>query len=326
MTKPWFRAFTKSWYVTVNGKSVPLGKDKKAAFAKWHEMEAGDLEGLDMPFPKAVEFYLQSLAACSKETRDVARRHLTDFQNHVGTVKCSRLRAHHWTAFVRTKEWSQSTRRTCLNKILACLNYCVDQGRLDPHKFKVGKKDLPRFERRTGIVTAEEQKRMELAAPEAFRDFLVGLRLSGARPGELSGALIEHLDLPNGLLLVANKTARKTGETYRPIYLSPDLKALIVRLVDGRASGFIWRNSDGGQWNRWSLTPAMRRLRLKLGLRKGVTLYQMRHRYVTAALERGLDAISVSELVGHKDISMIKKHYAALGKDHLKEAARKAVE
>lgn len=219
-------------------------------------------------------------------------------------------RAHHWTAFVRKKAWSPSTQRTALNKISACLNYAVGQGVLDPHKFKVSKKELPRMERRTGIVTGEEQAKLEAGANGAFRDFLIGMRLSGCRPGELAGALIENLRLGGGILLVANKTARSTGEKFRTIYLSPELRSLIVALVDGREAGFIWRNTEGGPWNRWSLVPAMRRLRIRLGMREGITVYGFRHRFTSHALnDTDANPAHVARLLGHKDLNMLMKNY-----------------
>jgi len=83
----------------------------------------------------------------------------------------------------------------------------------------------------------------------------------------------------------------------------------------------IWTHSKDGAWDRQSLVSAMRRLRLKLGMRRGITLYGYRSRYATGALEKGIDAISVSELLGHRSLEMVKRHYAHLGKDHLKKAA-----
>lgn len=322
MRKPWFRDFNKCWYVTINRRKINLGKDKKAAFRRWHEMEEAGLEGFDLPLEEAVQLYLDSLSGCSAETRDVAKRHLDDFSEHVGKLKCSRLRAHHWTSFLRTKAWAPSTARTALNKINACLNHAVEQGKLDAHKFKVPKKEIPRFERRKVVVTAEEQVRMEAAAPPAFRDFLIGLRLSGCRPGEIASARIENVK--DGMLFVRNKTAHSTGEAYRPVYLTAELSELIRQLSEGRTEGLIWRNAEKGQWKRMALVPAMRRLRVKLKLRKGITLYTYRSRFVTSALEKGIDAISVSELVGHRTLDMVKKHYASLGKDHLRKAAEKA--
>jgi integrase len=55
-------------------------------------------------------------------------------------------------------------------------------------------------------------------------------------------------------------------------------------------------------------------------------LYAFRHSFVTEALVQGLDAVTVSILVGHRDTTMISRHYAHLTDrhDHLREAAKRA--
>lgn len=55
-------------------------------------------------------------------------------------------------------------------------------------------------------------------------------------------------------------------------------------------------------------------------------LYAFRHSFITEALVRGVDAVTVSVLAGHRDTTMISRHYAHLTDkaDHLREAARKA--
>ena len=55
-------------------------------------------------------------------------------------------------------------------------------------------------------------------------------------------------------------------------------------------------------------------------------LYAFRHSFVTEALVAGLDAVTVSVLVGHRDTTMISRHYAHLAGRHdfLRDAAKKA--
>jgi site-specific recombinase XerD len=56
------------------------------------------------------------------------------------------------------------------------------------------------------------------------------------------------------------------------------------------------------------------------------SLYTLRHSWCTHALERGIDAVTVATLMGHKDTTMISRHYAHLmqRRDHLRESVRKA--
>jgi integrase len=73
---------------------------------------------------------------------------------------------------------------------------------------------------------------------------------------------------------------------------------------------------------------ARRRQIKELGKRYGVkySLYAFRHAFCTEALESGLDAVTVSVLMGHRDTTMISRHYSHLTQQlgHLRDAARKA--
>ena len=55
-------------------------------------------------------------------------------------------------------------------------------------------------------------------------------------------------------------------------------------------------------------------------------LYAIRHSYITEALVRGIDAVTVSVLAGHRDTTMISRHYSHLTErhDYLTIAAKKA--
>jgi integrase len=56
------------------------------------------------------------------------------------------------------------------------------------------------------------------------------------------------------------------------------------------------------------------------------SLYTFRHSWCTRALERGVDAVTVAVLMGHRDTTMISRVYAHLmqRRDHLREAVRRA--
>lgn len=66
--------------------------------------------------------------------------------------------------------------------------------------------------------------------------------------------------------------------------------------------------------------------RLAMRLVPRYSLYTLRHSWCTHALERGVDAVTVASLMGHRDTTMISRVYAHLLQrpDHLKNALRKA--
>lgn len=72
-----------------------------------------------------------------------------------------------------------------------------------------------------------------------------------------------------------------------------------------------------------------RRLVNELAKERGtrLNLYAFRHSRITESLVRGLDAVTVSILAGHRDTTMLARHYAHLlqKNDHMRAAANKAV-
>jgi integrase len=62
----------------------------------------------------------------------------------------------------------------------------------------------------------------------------------------------------------------------------------------------------------------------EIGVR--LNLYAFRHSRITESLVNGLDAVTVSILAGHRDTSMISRHYAHLTQkhDHMRDAANRA--
>jgi len=74
---------------------------------------------------------------------------------------------------------------------------------------------------------------------------------------------------------------------------------------------------------------ARRKLRYRLAARHApkYSLYALRHSWATHALERGLDAITVAVLMGHRDPSTLAKVYQHLthNPEYLREQARRAV-
>ena len=202
MRKPWFRRQNLTWCVTLkNGTVKTLGRDEHGEgrknpppllIEKWHALERSKPKPKDRPFAELADAYLSSLADCSPKSIKNTKEHLEWFKRHSGRVLASELRADHLRAYLKTKDWAESTKATAVSKVLAALNHGVDSELIESHHVRFPKKNprkrKPRFERRKGSVTAEEQGVLERAAQPYFRAFLIGLRESGCRPSELCGA------------------------------------------------------------------------------------------------------------------------------------------
>ena len=109
------------------------------------------------------------------------------------------------------------------------------------------------------------------------------------------------------------------------MYLTDKALAITQRLVLKNPTGPLLLNTDGGQWTGEAVNCRFQRIRDKIGVK--YSLYALRHSFCTFALEAGqLDAVTVSMLMGHRDTTMISRHYSHLGQrtEYMRQAASKA--
>ncbi|MCY2964013.1 MAG: tyrosine-type recombinase/integrase, partial [Planctomycetota bacterium] len=124
-----------------------------------------------------------------------------------------------------------------------------------------------------------------------------------------------------------HKTGSKTGRA-RVIYLTPTAWEITERLLTQHPEGKLCRNRHGKAWTTDAIRNRFRRLRDTLGdkLPADLCAYSFRHTYATDALERGVDPVTLAELMGHRDATMVSRVYQHLNQrlDHMQAAARKA--
>ena len=84
--KPFFRQFTKSWYVEIRGKQINLGRDKDKAWAKYRQLIATpeELDSHTTTVVAVFEFYLEWVQRNrSPATYQAAQRYLTSFASTI---------------------------------------------------------------------------------------------------------------------------------------------------------------------------------------------------------------------------------------------------
>lgn len=150
-----------------------------------------------------------------------------------------------------------------------------------------------------------EQVRAFLDAAEPdLRDFLFLAAETGARPGELYSARVRDYDA--GHLTLSGKTGTRT------VPLTKAADVLIRQLVAGaeptrfllmRSNGLPWRGSTGDLSKKIKVAVA------KAKLPADVCAYDLRHTWISTALERGAPTALVAQRAG-TSIAMIEKNYA----------------
>jgi integrase len=127
------------------------------------------------------------------------------------------------------------------------------------------------------------------------------------------------LDHDNKCFVIPRELS-KGGKSERTILLNNEAYNIVKD-----KTGFVFTNTKGRPWKAKSIHSKCWHLSKTLGF--PITLGTLRHVFITDALVNGVDPISLSKIVGHKDLKMIQGVYSKLEKrtDHLRKALNRAV-
>ena len=329
--KPWYRSQNDTWYVCLKGKQVALAKGKRnrrAADQAFFQLMAAEQNPVSasatpLPMPVAVEspeiiVVLDQFLDWAKDnfvTYDWYRTFLQLFADKFGTTLVTELKpiaVTQWLA--QHKTWNCTTRNKVIGVIKQVFNWSVEQGLIAENPVRSLKK--PQQKRRDRTVSAEERKTILDHIPdEAFRNFVIALQETGARPGEVRKVTAADVDLNAGIwVLKQHKTDKKTHKP-RIVYLTPAMKDLTAKLVARHPTGPLFRTKLDSPWTVNAVRLRFARLRKQFPELKGVVAYSFRHTYATEGLVQGVPIATMAELLGHSGTAMIEAHYGHLAKE-----------
>ncbi|OWK35146.1 hypothetical protein FRUB_09988 [Fimbriiglobus ruber] len=166
---------------------------------------------------------------------------------------------------------------------------------------------------------------MRQACSPWFLDFLTACEITGARPfGEIAQLTAEMIDWNAGVIEIKQHKNAKKGKT-RTIFLTPPLETLLRRMVEKHPTGLLFRTRKNGKWKADAVCYHMRKMERELEIPR-LNFYAYRKALITDALEKGISAEVISELVGNSP-QAIHDYYNRLSerRNTLKEAAAKAI-
>lgn len=317
--KPFFRNFTKSWYVQIHGRQINLGRDKEQAWVKYRQIIAAPetLEAHTTTVLSVFEQYLEWVQANrSSATYAAAQRYLTAFARTIPrTLVVAQLDPRHISAWMQqSPTWGPTTRNDAISHVQRAFHWAVNQrllARLPIPKVE----DKPQRQRREVVYTPTEFAELLEAIPdEPFRDLLEFLWETGCRPIEARILERRHVDLEKQIAILP-PSCNKTRKAERVIILTDRATEILQRRIESSDDGFVFRNLRGRPWTKDSINCRFQRLKKKLG-RKRLCAYGIRHSYATEGLKNDVDPVSLAMLMGHSDPSMVAKTYQHLAQDH----------
>lgn len=347
---PWYWAAKNAWFVEVGDTRHNLGKHPDGAPLP-RKRKRGDppprppleieqayhrlMATADRKLPEAETLRVATVCDLfldfsqkhhAADTYRAYRDFLQDFCEFYGTLLGKDLKPLHVTRWLDAHPGWKGSRRNAIIAVKRPFNWADAEGLLQPNPIKAVKKPPQRH--RDRILTLEERGQILAAIKDQqFREFVLAMMETGARPGEVRKVTAAHVNLDLGVwIFKEHKTAARTGRP-RIIYLTPTILEMTRRLVELYPEGPLFRGPRGKRGNtRNGVRCRFKRLREKLPHLAGVISYTMRHSFATQALVNGVGIAHVAELMGHVDTSMVSHHYAHLAGNvqHMRDAALRA--
>ena len=179
-------------------------------------------------------------------------------------------------------------------------------------------KRLPKAEKKVEAFSSSEQRKIEtyitLAEKPRLNGVIICLYL-GLRIGELLALTWDDIDLHNRTIFIA-KTIGEHGEITPPkteasIRLLPIPNAIIGVLRDLKriATCEFVIETEGHQTSIRAYQGLHKRMLIRIGIRP-LGFHSLRHTFATRALESGMDFKTLSELMGHANVSITIDRYA----------------
>jgi integrase len=168
------------------------------------------------------------------------RDYLQDFSNTYGTLLAKDLKPLHISRWLSSHPGWKGSRRNAVVAVKRAFNWADAEGVLQPNPIKSVKK--PPQGRRDRVLTPEERRQILAAIKdESFREFVLALMETRARPGEVRNVTAAHVNLDLGIwVFKEHKTAKRTGKP-RIIYLTPAMVKLTRKLMAKYPEGPLFR-------------------------------------------------------------------------------------
>jgi len=323
--KPYLRKQTNSWYCSISGRQISLGKNRERAFERFHQLMADKsrLAGELTTLYDLSQIYLDWCEANRKPgTYRLHCYYLKRFITCVGKrLRTERLKVHHVTKWINEFNVGSTTQNDAISVLQRMLNWAVEQDYIQRNPIKGMPK--PKRKRRDVFYTPSQWKAIRSHATGPLIDLLDFLYLTGCRPKEARSVEAHHL---HGDLVIFPADESKGEVDARVIYLTDEAKVIVDRLAEEHPKGPLFRNSLGNPWTKDAIKCRLTRISKKVGFR--VIAYGARHSWATNALTTGgIDPISAAHLMGHRDPTMVAKVYSHIARNpqFLRAQARKAI-
>ncbi|APZ93434.1 tyrosine-type recombinase/integrase [Fuerstiella marisgermanici] len=276
--KPWYWTARKAWFVTIDGKRHTLGREKKAAHLRFHEL-------MRKPIKRTVP--CESVVAIADRFLEWVHKHRSPHTYEWYRHRLERFARKHPSLLIRdlrpfhVQEWvddypelKQTTKRNYMRTVKRCMKWALQQGYVSENP--VEHLEVPGAERNETLITLHDFEALLSHCPdENFKDLVITTWETGCRPQESLRVEARHVDLANSRWLFPQQES-KGKKAPRIVYLSEVALEITKRRMAEYPTGPLFRNSRGNAWTKDSANCAVDRVRTRMGKgemqRRGITI------------------------------------------------------
>ena len=201
-------------------------------------------------------------------------------------------------------------------------NWAIRSRRIAPVGFHQPTRDVVKRSEtlRKVNLSAHEVSNLRLLSAKAFPDKRFGLFInmlldSGCRKTEILERTWAELDIDSASLVIP-KT--KNGDS-RTLFFSAVTMALAEKLRPNKRLDTLVFEGYAGRFSHIDYRKAWESLRGMIQ-RPDLHLHDLRHYVAADLLESGVSIATASQIIGHRDQTMLLRRYAHLSVDHLRSA------
>jgi integrase len=339
-TGPWFRD-GRGWFVTIGKKQFKVAgpaATRQKAIDEWHKFMSkpraseftdaappGEISAKEV----ADRYLIWAKRNRAEATSDLAERYLKPWADALPSdLLAERVRPFDASEWIDVAYKRPGARRAAYRAVKAAWRWADESGLIDRNPLRGLK--TPAGGRREDVLTPDEWKLALRAAGVAMRRLMRVARWTGMRAQEVIRVEARHIDRKTREIKFPRSEEKKKRQVRIVIVVGKAWK-IVEAAAKRHPKGPILRNEDRKPWTKNAAVCNMRRIRERLARDNtpipGLCLTTLRHTYATDAIERGVDVITLAELMGHKDAKMLAEVYAKVGqrREHMRDAAEKAV-
>ena len=310
--------------------------------------------GLSPLFNDYAQTYLKRLTTSGKkaDTMVTETGHINRWIESLGHMRLDKLRGHHITTHCAKLRTAGKSARTC-NLAIVCLRNVFKSARIDGF-LKVSPADnLPWFktDRKAhrlyspseieklcaaaiaplyldGRLATDGERGIPLKNGRQFADYIRFLQYSGAREQEALRIRWSDVSLERGHVIIGAEGDSKNREA-RAVDLNPELERLLKDMETRRAPDSVWLFPSPQRGEVDGRAKTFRESLLLTREAAGLPefgFHDLRRFFASRSVMSGIDFLTVSRWLGHKDGGiLLGKSYAHLADEHRKVQAQRIV-